>query len=275
MSVQHSRYTGPLKAVVLDWAGTTVDFGCMAPVATFIQAFEQAGVPITVEEARAPMGMAKWRHIQSIVRTEDVRARWQEAHGKFPDDTDVDSLYQRFLPLQVKTVQQHCDLIPGVVETVAALRERGLLIASTTGYPREVMEVVVRVAKGQGYEPDVTICAGDTPAGRPGPFMALQALIKLSVSPVQAVVKIGDTAVDIEEGLNGGMWSVGVAVTGNEVGLSLAEFTSLSPDDQAALRATATDALLAAGAHYVVDSLVGIMPVLESIGERLASGEKP
>jgi len=264
-----------LKAVVLDWAGTTVDFGCMAPVVTFMQAFEETGIPITVAEARAPMGMPKWRHIQAIIQTDSVRERWQEVHGKIPDDADVDSLYERFLPLQVQTVEQHSDVIPGVVETIAALRERGLAIASTTGYPREVMEVVVRVAKEHGYEPDVTICAGDTPAGRPGPFMALQALIKLSVSPVQAVVKIGDTAVDIEEGLNGGMWSVGVAVTGNEVGLSLAEFTSLSSENQRALAAKATDALVAAGAHYVVDSLADIMPVLESIEERLTAGEKP
>ena len=94
------------------------------------------------------------------------------------------------------------------------------------------MDVVVRVAKEQGYEADVTICAGDTPAGRPGPFMALQALIKLSISPVEAVVKIGDTVVDIEEGLNGGMWSVGIAVTGNEVGLTATEYAAVSADER-------------------------------------------
>jgi phosphonoacetaldehyde hydrolase len=276
MSLQAAhRYFGPLKAVVLDWAGTTVDHGCMAPVATFVQAFAETGVPITVEEARAPMGMAKWHHIQAITRDESVARRWREVHGKRPDDFDVDALYQRFLPLQVKTVEQHSDVIPGVVETIAALRKRGLAIASTTGYPREVMDVVVRAAKEQGYEPDITICAGDTPAGRPGPFMALQALIKLSLSPVEAVVKIGDTAVDIEEGLNGGMWSVGVAVTGNEVGLTVKEFTALPSDEQSRLTQVATDRLERAGAHYVVDSLVDVFPVLDSIEARLATGEKP
>lgn len=276
MSLQHPhRYVGPLRAVVLDWAGTTVDYGCMAPVAAFMQAFAEAGVPITAAEARAPMGMSKWQHIQAITRAESVAARWQAVHGSRPTDEDVDTLYQRFLPLQVQTVEEHSDVIPGVVETVAALRARGLAIASTTGYPREVMDVVVRVAKEQGYEPDVTICAGDTPAGRPGPFMALQALVKLSISPVEAVVKIGDTAVDIEEGLNGGMWSVGVAVTGNGVGLTPAEFAARRPDEQLRLAKTASEGLFAAGAHYVVDSLADIMPVLESIERRLAAGEKP
>jgi phosphonoacetaldehyde hydrolase len=269
------RYVGPLKAVVLDWAGTTVDYGCMAPVATFMQAFEETGVPISVAEARAPMGMPKWQHIQAITRDEAVAARWAAVHGKRPDDSDVDTLYQRFLPLQVQTVEQHSDMIPGVIETIAALRGRGMAIASTTGYPREVMDVVLRVAKEQGYEPDATVCAGDTPAGRPGPFMALQALIKLSISPVEAVVKIGDTVVDIEEGLNGGMWSVGVSVTGNEVGLSAGEYAALPVEKQRRLAAVATERLAAAGAHYVVDSLGDVLPVLDLIEARLAAGEKP
>ncbi|MGA2527907.1 MAG: phosphonoacetaldehyde hydrolase [Acidimicrobiales bacterium] len=276
MSSQNAhRYLGPLRAAVLDWAGTTVDHGCMAPVATFMQAFAETGVPITVAEARAPMGMPKWQHIQAITRDESVGARWEALYGKRPDDSDVDKLYKRFLPLQVETVQGHSEVIPGVVETIAAMRGRGLAIASTTGYPREVMDVVVRVAKEQGYEPDVTICAGDTPAGRPGPFMALQALIKLSVSPVESVVKIGDTVVDIEEGLNGGMWSVGVAVTGNEVGLAVAEWSALGAEEQRRLTQVATERLLAAGAHYVVDSLVDIISVLDSIEARLAAGDKP
>ena len=221
------------------------------------------------------MGMPKWQHIQAITRDEAVAARWAAVHGKRPDDSDVDTLYQRFLPLQVQTVEQHSDMIPGVIETIAALRGRGMAIASTTGYPREVMDVVLRVAKEQGYEPDATVCAGDTPAGRPGPFMALQALIKLSISPVEAVVKIGDTVVDIEEGLNGGMWSVGVSVTGNEVGLSAGEYAALPVDKQRRLAAVATERLAAAGAHYVVDSLGDVLPVLDLIEARLAAGEKP
>jgi phosphonoacetaldehyde hydrolase len=281
MSPQHPdgyvghRYVGPLRAVVLDWAGTTVDYGCMAPVATFRQAFADSGVPITVAEARAPMGMPKWDHIQAIMRTEAVAARWQAVYGERPGTEDVDTLYQRFLPLQVQTVAQHSDLVPGALETVAGLRARGLAIASTTGYPRQVMDVVTRVAKEQGYEPDVTICAGDTPAGRPGPFMALQALITLSISPVESVVKIGDTAVDIEEGLNGGMWAVGVAVTGNEVGLTAAEYGALPGEEQRRLSQAATERLFAAGAHYVVDSISDVMPVLDGIEARLAAGEKP
>lgn len=269
------RYKGPLRAAVLDWAGTTVDHGCMAPVLSFMQAFSGAGVPISVAEARAPMGKPKWDHIKAIVDDEAVALRWQEVHGRRPDDGDVDRLYERFLPLQVQTVGEHAELVPGALEAVAAMRARGMAVATTTGYPREVMDVVVQEAKRQGYEPDVTICAGDTPTGRPGPFMALEALVRLSVSPVEAVVKIGDTVVDIEEGLSGGMWSVGVAASGNEVGLPAGDYAALPVEERRRLCGAAAEVLLEAGAHYVVESIADVLPVLDSIEERLRAGEKP
>ena len=88
-------------------------------------------------------------------------------------------------------------------------------------------------------------------------------------------MKIGDTVVDIEEGLNGGMWSVGVAVTGNEVGLTPPSTPHSRPTSSCRLAKEATERLSAAGAHYVVDSLADVLPVLERIEERLAEGEKP
>jgi phosphonoacetaldehyde hydrolase len=276
MTMTYSRrYTGPLKAVVLDWAGTTVDHGCMAPADTFIAAFKTMGVEITVAQAREPMGMPKWNHIETITQMAPVAAAWEAKYGKRPDSADVDALYARFLPLQIETVASNSDVIPGVLDTVSALRTRGLKIASTTGYPREVMEVVFRVAKDQGYEPDVTVCAGDTPAGRPGPFMALQALVNLSISPVEAVVKIGDTVVDIEEGLNGGMWTIGLAATGNEVGLTAKQYGALSASERNRLTSAAADKLARAGAHYVVNGLADVLPVINMIEARLARGEKP
>lgn len=269
------RYTGPLRAVILDWAGTTVDFGCLAPAAAFMEAFRQSGVPITLDQARAPMGMPKWTHIQAITRMPAVAAAWTAAHGQAPADADVDALYERFLPLQVGVVAEHSAVIPGTVAAVAAMRARGLKIGSTTGYPAPVMEVVIAAAARQGYSPDAVVCAGETPAGRPGPYMALKCLIDLQVSPVQACVKIGDTVVDVEEGLNAGMWTIALSETGNEVGLPLSEWQALPEERRAPLRAAAADRLARAGAHYVVPSLEAALPLLDAIEARLARGETP
>ena len=273
--VYRRSYRGRLRAAVLDWAGTVVDHGCLAPPAAFIEAFASYEVPVTTAQARAPMGMAKRAHIQAIAEMPEVAAAWAAQHGQPPGEMELDALYERFLPLQTAMVEKHSELIPGALDTVAAMRARGRKIGSTTGYPRAVMEVVTRVTAALGYVPDCVVCAEDTPKGRPGPFPALKALIDMAVSPVEAVVKIGDTIVDVEEGLNGGMWSVGISSTGNEVGLSLAEWSALSDAERERFRDIAAARLCAAGAHYVVESFAHVLPVLDDIEARLARGEKP
>lgn len=269
------RYTGPLRAVVLDWAGTTVDHGCFAPAAAFQNAFAGFEVPITVAQARAPMGMAKWHHIKAILTQPAVAQAWERRHGRAPLDEDVDALYNRFLPSQVDIVARHADVIAGVPEVIGAMRARGLRIGSTSGYPRQVMDVVVPAAAKAGYAPDVVVCAGETPSGRPGPSMALKCLIDLDVHPVEACVKFGDTVVDVEEGLNAGMWSVAVVDTGNEVGLTESDLAALTPERRAEIVDAAADKLARAGAHYVIRSLADALPILDEVEARLRRGEKP
>ncbi len=269
------RYTGPLRAVILDWAGTTIDFGCQAPAGAFMEAFRRFGVEITLAEARGPMGMPKKDHIRAVLAMPAVTARWTAAHGKPPGETDVDALYDAFLPLQVDVVHNYADPIPGALDAVAAMRARGLRIGSTTGYPRPVMDVVAKAAAAQGYVPDCMVCAGDTPSGRPGPSMALKCLIEMDVHPVEACVKIGDTVVDVEEGLNAGMWTIAVVDTGNEVGATLADWRAMAEAERARLRAPAEDRLRRAGAHYLAPGLAEAVAHLDAIAARLARGEKP
>ena len=105
--------------------------------------------------------------------------------------------------------------------------------------------------------------------------MCLQNLINLSVSPVEACVKIDDTRPGVEEGLNGGMWTIGLAVSGNEVGLPLAQWNKLRKDEQDRARQGAYTRMYQTGAHYVVDSIADIMPCLDDIEARLTRGERP
>ncbi len=60
-------YAGPVKAVILDWAGTTVDHGSLAPVRVLQEVFAGRGVPISEEEARRDMGVLKIDHIRKIL----------------------------------------------------------------------------------------------------------------------------------------------------------------------------------------------------------------
>jgi phosphonoacetaldehyde hydrolase len=268
-------YRGPIEAVLLDWAGTTMDFGCVAPAVVFVEVFARQGVPITIEEARAPMGAHKRVHIQRITELEPVRARWHAAHGHAPDDADVSRMFAEFVPLQLQCLSDYSTLIPGTLETIAALRARGIRIGSTSGYTTEMMAINLRDAARQGYLPDATVCASDVPRGRPYPYMCLANLPRLDVSTVEACVKVDDTVPGVEEGLNAGMWTVGFAVSGNEVGLSLADWTALPQDDRARRRARAQTRMRQCGAHYVVDSIADLLPCIDDIQARIDRGERP
>ena len=268
-------YRGPVQAVLLDWAGTTMDFGCMAPAVVFVQVFERKGVPISMEEARVPMGAHKKVHIQRITQLDSVRRRWQEAHDRLPDEDDVAAMFEDFVPLQLECLSSYSELIPGTLEAVAALRRKAIKIGSTTGYTTEMTAINLRDGERQGYKPDSTVSASEMPAGRPYPFMCLQNAINLGVDCVQACVKVDDTIPGVEEGLNAGMWSIGLAVSGNEVGLSLADWQALAEDERKVRRERAYRRMLQSGAHYVVDTIADLMPCIDDIEARLRRGERP
>jgi phosphonoacetaldehyde hydrolase len=269
------RYRGKIQAVLLDWAGTTMDYGCMAPAVVFVEVFKRQRVPITMDEARAPMGAHKRVHIQKISQLDAVRRRWEEVHGRVPTEADVDRMFAEFVPLQLACLSDYSDLIPGTLEAVAAMRKRGIKIGSTTGYLTEMMEINRRDAARQGYEPDSTVCASDVPAGRPYPFMCLQNVINLQISPLEACVKIDDTIPGVEEGLNAGMWTIGLAMSGNEIGLPLKELEALDHAERQRRSQCAYARMYQGGAHYVVDSIADILPCLDDIQERLARGDRP
>jgi len=268
-------YRGPLKAVILDWAGTTMDFGCLAPAVVFMGIYKRFGVEITMEQAREPMGVHKRVHIAQIAQIEAVRRKWQEVHGAPPTEADVDEMFKAFIPAQLAVLADYADLIPGCLDACKAFRGRGLKIGSTTGYTEEMMDLLLAEAARRGYTPDSTVCATEVPAGRPEPWMCLMNAMLLRVYPMEAIVKVGDTLPDIFEGLNAGMWTIGLTMTGNEVGLSEADLNALDPTVREIKRKRAYTRMAQAGAHYVVDGIADVPPLIDEINARLSRGERP
>jgi phosphonoacetaldehyde hydrolase len=268
-------YSGPVRAVILDWAGTTVDHGSLAPVRVLQQVFAQRGVPILEDEARRDMGVLKIDHIRKILLGSDVSARWREVVKHDPTEADVESLFANFVPLQLECLVKYSTVIDGVAAAVARVRKRGIKIGSTTGYTRAMLEMVLRPAAAQGYAPDCAVTPDDVGAGRPFPWMIFANAIRLRVEPLEAIVKIGDTPVDIEEGLRAGVWAIGVARTGNMIGLSAEDFVALAPAEQARRLENARNALLAAGAHEVIDAVADCESAVDAIEARIHKGERP
>lgn len=263
-----------LKAVVLDWAGTTVDFGSLAPARTLQQAFANEGVELTDADVRRDMGLPKRDHIGKIFLLPKVREAWQRRRGRAPTTADAEEMYQRFIPAQLSCLRDYSVLIPGVLESVKTFRGRGLKIGSTTGYTRAMLDLLVEMSGKAGYEPDCSLSPEEVGAGRPEPFMLYECAVRLRVYPLAAIAKVGDTPADIEEGLNAGAWSIGVAGTGNGIGLSCEEFTALPKDEKQSRLANARSELERAGAHYVVDTLAEVNAVLDDIDARLLAAAK-
>ncbi|QIL72874.1 phosphonoacetaldehyde hydrolase [Diaphorobacter sp. HDW4B] len=266
----------PLQAVIFDWAGTLVDFGSLAPTQIFVEAFATFGITITLAEARGPMGLSKWQHIHQLLQEESIRAQWQNAFGRAPGDSDVDAIYARFMPMQIAKVGEFSAPIDGAPELLQWLRARGLKVGSCSGYPREVLNQLLPQAAAAGIAPDHVV-AGDEMAagGRPGPYMALANVLALGISNVRACVKVDDTVPGIEEGRNAGMWTVGLTLSGNEVGYSLAEWASAPAEEIEARVAAAEAKLHKAGAHFVIRSVKDLPQVLTQIAAAMREGVRP
>lgn len=260
-----------LKAVILDWAGTTVDFGSLAPARTLQKVFALLGTPLAEPEARRDMGLPKKDHIRAIVSLTRIREAWQTSRGHAPNEANVDEIYQQFVPLQLSCLAEYSALIPGVLEAVLGLRQRRLKIGSTTGYTRSMLDVLLEKSAQAGYSPDCSLSPEDVGAGRPLPFMIYESAVRLQVYPMAAICKIGDTPADIQEGLNAGVWSIGVAGTGNGIGLSFDAFQNLSTSEKESRLTQARAELQHAGAHYVIDTLGELPPVLDDIDAHLQS----
>jgi phosphonoacetaldehyde hydrolase len=264
-----------LEAVIFDWAGTTVDHGSLAPVRAITEIFHRHGITLTDAEARKDMGIFKRDHIRNVLAMPHVAQQWRELTGGVPSEQEVNKLFADFLPLQIRILDDYSQVIQGVPAVAEKLRSRGLRIGGTTGYTRPMLNVLVQRAKEQGYHSDLALCPDDAPGGRPHPWMCLQLAIQFRLSATWAAVKIGDTISDIDEALNAGMWAVGVAATGNEIGLSASDLAALPAEERRRRVEAARDRLTAAGAHYVVDGAACCDSVLDEIDSRLATGDRP
>merc|ERR1712018_246328 len=270
------KYVGPVKLCVFDWAGTVVDSGVFAPVLTFQKLFEDEGVPITIDEVRAPMGVHKRIHIQKIIETPAVAERWFKKKGKKPTDADAERIYSQSLTATLEVLPNNSHLIRGAAETIKTLRSKyGIKIGSSTGYTSEIMEKLKPMAAKEGYAPDCYVTSDLVPNARPSPAMIFKNMIELDIWSPKSVVKVDDTTGGIKAGLYGGCWTVGIAKTGNYVGLTEQEMDAMNPEELEAKVDKARKILKDSGAHFIIDTIKDLPGVIETINQRLSMGLSP
>ena len=271
----HYKQPTQLKAAILDWAGTVVDFGSFAPTQIFVEAFAEFGVAVSLEEARGPMGMGKWDHIRTLCDVPAIGERYRAAFGRLPTDDDVTAIYERFMPLQIEKIGLHSALIPGALDAIATLRSKGLKIGTCSGYPAVVMAKVVELARENGYTPDHVVATDEVPNGRPHPAQALANVIALGIDDVAACVKVDDTWPGILEGRSAGMWTVALTCSGNALGLTYEQFKALPKDKLDQERTRIGQMFEGSRPHYLIDTIADLPAVIDDINKRLARGETP
>lgn len=257
-----------IKAVIFDWAGTMIDFGSFAPMGVFVEAFAEFGIEVSVDEAREPMGMPKWKHIEAMMAMPRIAELWQAKYGVAPAKADIDEVYEVFVPMNEKVVAKYATLVPGATDMLAYLKSKNIKVGSTTGYTRSIMANVLPVAAAQGYEPENLVCSDDLIDGRPGPLGIYKCMVDLGVYPPAVIVKVDDTEPGIAEGVSAGCITVGVSLSGNYVGKTPQELAALSEAEIAPLKEAATKKLLAAGADYVIDTVADLPELLEKLQQK-------
>ena len=200
-----------IRLAVFDMAGTTVDDrvdGLPLVLKSYDDALRSHGVEVPMEVLNAQRGRDKWTVIKELggEKAEDI---YDEFLGILRENTG-----------RVKEVS-------GTSDTFRYLRENGVYVVASTGFPAEIAEAIV---EHLGWKRDGLIdgwvCSEQVGASRPDPAMIIYSMKKYGVSEKRAVLKIDDTMKGIEEGLNAGAYTIGV-LTGTQ---SIQQLDSAGPD---------------------------------------------
>eukprot|EP00927_Polykrikos_kofoidii_P034689 TRINITY_DN29379_c0_g1_i1.p1 TRINITY_DN29379_c0_g1~~TRINITY_DN29379_c0_g1_i1.p1 ORF type:complete len:245 (+),score=45.35 TRINITY_DN29379_c0_g1_i1:169-903(+) len=220
MATSEKRLPANIGLVLFDMAGTTVDDlidGEPLVIAAFKAAFRvHDGSEVGYNEANAVRGYEKREALRRLLCSargldvDDVAA---------VDDAEIETLFEVFkVELDKLTGQMNTEIV-GTTSTFRTLRERGIKVCVGSGFPDHVVK---KIAENMGWMVDGVFSSEALGAGRPDPVMVNAAMAHCGIDDKRRVVKVGDTAVDIEEGKNAGVYTVSV-LTGTQSRAKLAE----------------------------------------------------
>ncbi len=267
--------------VMLDCSGTTMDRYVDAPAIVFVEVFKNYGLEISMPEARAPMGLRKDLHIKAITQIASVRERFVAKFRREPGQGDVDKMFADFVPTQLELLRKgnYHELLPGVGELVKGWQRDGIKIGVTTGFTRDMLDLLLAGAAKQGFVPDTAVAGDEVEMPRPTAYMVIKNLERLGVynleHAMRRTIKVDDTVSGAGEGAPL-CWRVAVSRWSNYVADSWAAVRQMSADELATRERASKEKLIKeSGAHYVIDDLRDMPAVIADVNQRLASGENP
>lgn len=267
-----NKINNRVKLVVFDWAGTVIDYGCKAPVKAFKLAFNKFGLNPSEKIIRKYMGASKYDHINYIISDICKQRNTNYVH------ISADEVYNIYKDMQLTAITQHSKLITGVIRMQEQLNDRNILIATTTGYSREMLECVLNHAKLQCFDSSFINVSPDmlkyNPSRESGELMRyiFSKVEKIygSIS-YNNVVKVGDTPIDMIEGINAGSWNIGCVSSGNLIGKDEMYVSNIIAGNKHKINrpyyneyTTAISQLEKSGANYIVHDINSVVEVIDN-----------
>jgi phosphonatase-like hydrolase len=203
------------KLVVFDMAGTTIrDKGNVAEA--FIKALAQHHITVPVEEVNKVMG---WR------KKEAIKMLLKKFHTV--DEALIETIHEQFTQNMIDFYKNDEDLqpLPFAEDVFTTLRNQNIKVALNTGFTRAITDVLLEKLNWQnGNVVDDVIASDEVKEGRPHPFMIQELMKRHGIEETSAVVKVGDTEVDVLEGRNSGCGLVVAVTTGAYTREALEEY---------------------------------------------------
>jgi phosphonatase-like hydrolase len=200
-----------IKLVVFDMAGTTVDDevdGLPLVLKSYDDALRSHGVEVPMEVLNAQRGRDKWTVIKEL------------------GGDKAEAIYSEFIGVLSQNITKVRE-VEGTAETFRFLREHGVRVVASTGFPVEIAEPMIEHLGWLRNELiDGWVCSEQVGASRPDPAMIVSSMKKYGVSDPRTVMKVDDTVKGIEEGVNAGVYTVGV-LTGTQ---SIQQLSAAGPD---------------------------------------------
>lgn len=205
-----------LDFILFDMIGTTVqdvNTGKSLILDSFYQAFTQNGYHVNYELLNQQRGKSKIVAIEQILK------------DKGGDQAASAKIYTDFMELLYALIGDFHE-IAEASKIFHFLKAKGIKIGIGSGLPLSFMHKIMEHLNWETTVFDYIGSSDTLRKGRPDPIMILDALQQLELTNKRAVLKIGDTAVDIQEGKNAGVWTALVS-TGTQ---KQAQLKGIKPD---------------------------------------------
>lgn len=182
--------------VILDISGTTVEDGGQVPFA-FSSALSANGITVTDDDIARVRGTSKRDAIRNLLPPDRIG--------------DADRIHQEFRRDLSLLYQGGVRAIPGAAEMIHDLRARGIKVALTTGFDRDIATLLLSSLGWTRDAVDAIVCGDEVPRGRPAPDLIFVAMKLTMIEDLEKVANVGDTTTDLESAARAGVrWNIGV-----------------------------------------------------------------